>query len=174
MKLSKPANNFQLAPEGTTQGVVVDVVDMGMQEDRFNDGEFVHQVRVVFQTEDQTEEGVPFITSTYPVRASINSKAKLYGFIKTLLGRGLEEGDFDSDGEIDLDSLLIGKNANITIEHKTSGEKTYANVVGIGALTSKQQKSTLLEPRDYTRIQDRDDTSFNYGENAKADAAANI
>lgn len=156
MKLAKSNNSFQLAPEETMQAVLVDVVDMGMQPDRFTEGELIHQVRLVFQTEEETDEGVPFLVSTFPTRASINSKAKLYGYITSILGRTLEEGDFDEEGEIDLDELLIGENANVTVTHRTSGENTYANVTAIGALNSKQKKAALLAPRNYIRQKDRD------------------
>jgi len=164
MKLAKSNSSFQLAPEGTTQAVVVDVVDKGMMPG-FNPEELVQKVQLVFQTEEETDEGVPFTVQSFPLNASINSKSTLYKeYIKPILGRGLEEKDFDEEGEVDLDTLLIGKNANVTIEHKTKGENTYANITGVGTLTTKQEKGAKLEPRNYVRRQDReDDTSFTYG-----------
>jgi len=48
MKIAKSVSNFQLAPEDTMQAVLVDIVDMGLQPDRFNEGEMVHQLRLVF------------------------------------------------------------------------------------------------------------------------------
>lgn len=160
MKLQKPnSSSFETAPEGTSQAVVVDIVDLGMNKDFFNEGEMIHQVRVAFQTEDETTEGKPFLVSTFPVKASLNSKSNLYKtIIKPLIGRDLTAEDYDAEGDVDLDALLIGLNANVTIEHKEKGEKTYANVVGVSPLTKGQLKAELLVPRDYVRVQDREET----------------
>ncbi len=154
MKLQKSTNNFQLAPEGVTQAVLVDVIDMGNVVDKFHP-EGVPKVRLAFQTEETTDAGVPFVVSTFPFNASLNAKANLYKKIVAILGRPLADDDYDEDGNVDLDELLIGKNANITITH-SEGEPTYANVVDIGTLTTKQQKAEQLTPQDYTRFKDRD------------------
>ncbi len=155
MKLQKSTSNFQLAPEGVTQAVLVDVIDMGLMEDKFNPGDMIPKVRLAFQTEETTDAGTPFVVSTFPDKASLNPKSNLYKKIKAIIGRPLEDEDYDEEGNVDLDSLLIGRNANITITH-SDGEPTYANVTDIGTLTSKQQKGDLLEPKDYVRVQDRD------------------
>lgn len=170
MKLQKSSGNFQLAPEGTTRAVVVDVVDMGMQKDTFNEGELIPKTRIVFQTEDEMDDGRPFIVSTYPVKQSINRKANLYDYIKSIIGRDLEESDFDEEGDIDIDNLLLGKNANITITHTDKGDKHYANITKISPLTNKDKKDADLVPRDYVRQQDRD--SFNPEEIEASSAAA--
>lgn len=169
MKLKANNSNFTPAPEGTTQAVLVDIVDLGMQPDKFNDGELIHQVRLSFQTEDRTEEGKPFLVSTFPYKASLNSKSNFYKAITTILGRKLAAEDFDKEGDVDLDELLIGKNVNITIVHKEVGDKVYANIDGIGALTKSQK--TMLEPEGYVRVQDRE--SFDVeGFESEASAAA--
>src|SRR5687768_11056438 len=113
MKIKLSSGNFVPAPEGTTQGVLCDVVDMGFLEDKFNPGKMVQKLRFVFQTEDTTEEGVPFTVGTFPLTASTNNKANAYKIIKTLIGRDLDKSDLDEEGEIDLAELLIGKNAMI-------------------------------------------------------------
>lgn len=166
MKLAKSENKFQLAPEDTLQGVVVDVVDMGMLPG-FNPEELVQKVKLVFQLEEETDDGVRFIVQSFPLNASINSKSTLYKeYIKPILGRNIEAEDFDEDGEIDLDALLIGKNANVTIVHKEKGENTYANIAGVGTLVKGQKP---FKAKNYVRKQDREeDASFEYGENSKA------
>lgn len=170
MKLAASNSNFVPAPEGTTQGVLCDIVDMGMQPDAFNEGKMVHKTRLVFQLEDRTEAGVPFTVSTFPITASINNKATLYKYIKTLLGRDLSKEDFDDDGEIDLDSLLIGKNAMVTIAHKEKNDKTYANIDSIGPIPKSIKNR--LEVENYTRDQDRvkDDSTSEVAEAATASA----
>lgn len=158
MKLAKSESSFQLAPEDTMQGVVVDVVDMGMMPG-FNEGEMVPKLKLVFQLEEETDEGVPYQVQSFPLNASLNSRSTLYkNYIKPILGRDLTEDDFDEEGEIDIDSLLIGKNAQVTVVHKTKNDKTYANVEQISPLSKKQASGTLLEPRNYVRQKDR--TSF--------------
>lgn len=153
MKLQMSSNNFVNAPEGTTQGVLCDIVDLGMQPDTFNEGQVLHKLRLVFQTEDVKEDGMPYIVSTFPLNATLNSKSKVYGYVKKLLNRELEKSDFDGDGNADLDSLLIGLNAMITIQHKEKGERTYANIIDISPVP--KQIKTRLEVKDYTRVQDR-------------------
>lgn len=158
MKLQKSeSRNFEIPEEGTGQAVVVDVIDLGLKEDKFSPGEMVHQLTIALQTEDETSEGKPFLVRSYPFRASTNSKSNLYKAIKLIIGRDLEDTDFDSEGDVDLDALLIGRNVNVTIQHNTKGDKTYANVVDFGALTKSQVKAALLEPRDYVRVQDREE-----------------
>lgn len=171
MKLQASNSSFQPAPEGTTLAVLVDIVDLGMQPDKYNEGEMVHQVRLTFQTEDKTDEGKPFIVSTFPYKASLNSKANLYKVISTLLGRKLAKEDFDEEGNVDLDELLIGKNVMITIEHKQSadGTKTYANITSIGPVPKSIK--TRLEPEGYVRVQDRESVSVEGDSEGKANSA---
>ncbi len=159
MKLQKPnSSSFEAAPEGTAQAVVVDVVDLGMAEDRFNPGEMIQQLRVAFQTEEETSDGKPFLVSTYPVKASLNSKSNLVKtIIKPLIGRDLVAEDYDAEGDVDLDALLIGVNANVTIKHNEKGDRVYANVVDVSPLTKGQLKAEQLVPRDYVRMQDREE-----------------
>ena len=111
-------------------------------------------------TEDETTEGKPFLVSTYPVRASLNSKANFYKTVKKLIGRDLEPSDYDAEGDIDIDSLLIGVNANVTIVRNEKEGRVYANVEDVSPLVKSQLKETPLEPRDYVRIQDREDDDF--------------
>lgn len=153
MKLAASTSNFVPAPEGTTQGVLADIVDLGMQEDAFNPGKMVHKTKLVFQLEDTTEEGVRFTVATFPITASLNNKATLYKYIKTLLGRDLTKEDYDAEGEIDLDGLLLGKNAMITVEQKEKGERVYANIDSVGPIPKSIK--TRLEVENYTRVQDR-------------------
>lgn len=153
MKLAASNSNFVPAPEGTVQGVLCDIVDLGFQEDKFNPGNMIHQMRFVFQTEDRTDEGVPYTVSTFPYKASLNTKANVYKIVKTLLGRDLEASDADEDGEFDLDRLLLGANAMVTVTHNVKGDKTYANIESISQIPKSIK--TRLEVEDYVRIKDR-------------------
>jgi hypothetical protein len=164
MKLTKPKSfgNYELAEEGTTRAVVVDVIDMGMQPDMYADGKLVHKIRFSLQTEEETSEGKPFLVSTFPQKASLDSRSNTSKMIKTILDRDLNDDDYsevDEDGEpiVDIDSLLIGKNVNVKIEHKEKGDKTYANVVEINPLSKADRKLEPLVPRDYIRVKDRPD-----------------
>jgi len=166
MKLQRPKQgSYELAEEGNTRAVLVDVVDMGMLPDVFaEEGELVHKLQLKFQTEDETSEGKPFLVATYPLKASLDSRANLYKIIKVLIGRDLETEDYDAEGDIDIDSLIIGQNCNVEIEHKSKGEKTYANVVSVNPLSKGDKKLEPLVPRDYVRVKDRDDTPEHTGE----------
>lgn len=160
MKIPKSKSSFQTAPEGTTKAVVVDVVDLGMLPDKFSEEEkLIPMVKLVFQTEEQTEEGKPFVVGTYPLKASLNSRANFYKLVAKILGRDLTDDDYDEEGDADVDTLLLGKNVNVTIQHATKGDKTYANVVDVSPLIKSQLKEEALVAVDYVRQKDRE--SFN-------------
>jgi hypothetical protein len=152
MKLTASTGNYVPAPEGTTQGVLCDIVDLGLQKDYFNEGKLVHNMKFVFQTEDLMEDGKPYTVGTAPMKASTHTKANAYKIIKTLLGRDLTAEDY-VDGEVDLDALILGKNAMVSITHNIKGEKTYANIEKVESIPKKITER--LEVRDYVRVQDR-------------------
>lgn len=156
MKLQKSnGGDFQPAPEGVQKGVLVDIVDLGLKDDRFNPGEQIPKMRFVFQTEDETDDGTPFLVSTYPLTASMNSKSNVFGIVTTLLGRKPADEDFDADDNFDLDPL-IGTNVQIDVIHTEKDAKVFANVSKVMPL-NKKDKATL-EPRNYVRVQDRVET----------------
>lgn len=154
MKLSGRTNsNFEPAPEGTQQGVLVDIIDRGFQPDKFNPGQTRHEIQLAFQTEEEMADGRPYVVKTYPMTASLNSKAKLFQTIGAMRGK-IQPEELDENGDFDLDGL-IGTNCLITIQHTTKDDgRVFANVTGVAPLPKKT--TTRLEPRDYVRVQDRE------------------
>ena len=156
MKISarNQGGNFTPAPAGTTQGVLVDIIDLGKRPDRFNPGEEVHQMQLAFQLEDEMDNGEPFVVRTFPLRASLNPKSKLFQTITAMRGKITDE-ELDEEGDFDLDSL-IGTNCLVTVEQtEKEGGKIYANVTSVSQLPKKNK--TVLEPRNYVRVQDREE-----------------
>ena len=174
MLLEKPSANYKPAEEGVTQAVLCDVVDLGFQEDIYNPGEQVHKLKLMFQTEETTEDGVPFVVGTYPTKASLDSRSNLTKIIKALLGRELSQEDYTMDPEtkklkIDIYEVLKGKNAMVEIKHREKGDKVYANVVDVSQMPTKI-KDRLTVSEDYVRVKDRvskeeDDQSENDDDN---------
>lgn len=156
MKLSgrTQGGNFEPAPAGTQQGVLVDIIDLGERPDTFNPGQVVHKMQLAFQLEDEMDNGEPFVVRTFPLRASLNPKSKLFQTITAMRGKITDE-ELDEDGDFDLDTL-IGTNCLVTVEHaEKEGGKVYANVTAVSQLPKKT--TTRLEPRNYVRVQDREE-----------------
>jgi hypothetical protein len=168
-KLAVRNGDYENAPEGTVQAVVVDVIDLGMRPNKFKPGESVQKAQVAFQTEDETSAGSPFVVRSFPMTASMDRKANLRKLIETING-SIKDEDLDAEGEFDIESI-IGRNCLVTIEHSPEKEgKIYANVVAVGALPKSMK--TKLESRDYTRVQDRDEISFDTEQLETADEKA--
>jgi hypothetical protein len=140
--------DFKPAPAGLSQAVCVDVVDMGMLKVSYAgvDKE-QHKVRIVWQLEDMMADGKPFlIQKRYTL--SLHEKANLRKDLESWRGRS-----FTPEELIKFDvETIIGKNAQLNIQHVTKDGKTYANVVSIVPLGKTMQK---IEAMGYVRVQDR-------------------
>jgi hypothetical protein len=106
-----------------------------------------HKVRIVWQLEDMMADGKPFlIQKRYTL--SLHEKANLRKDLESWRGRS-----FTPEELIKFDvETIIGKNAQLNIQHITKDGKTYANVVSIVPLGKTMQK---IEPMGYVRVQDR-------------------
>ena len=134
---------FVPVPEGDYQGVCVDVIDLGMVQNR-KYGVMQHKVALVFQLDQAGEDGKQYeIAERFTL--SLNEKAQLRKFLEQWRGRPYKEEQL-TDG-IPLHKL-VGQNGIIAVVHNTSGEKTYANIFSIRPL-GKQDKT--MKPESYTR-----------------------
>jgi hypothetical protein len=144
--------NFKPVPEGTYQGVCVDVFDMGMVESTFEGKTSMkHKIRIYWQLEELNadNENRPFlVTKSYNL--TLNEKATLRKQLEAWRGRVFTDDELKG---FDVESL-IGINCMMTIVHETKGDKTYANIAGI----MKVHKSMpQLSAVDYIRKIDRTD-----------------
>lgn len=140
--------NFAPAPEGSSIGVCVDVINLGEKVEQYqnNPPKVVKKVAIVFQTaEVNPDTGVPFEISVEKTVSFIGS-AGLRDFLSRWRGKAYT--DAEAAQGIPLHKLE-GVNAMLIIEHKTSARgRTYAK---IGNIAPAAKGSTKLAPRNYTR-----------------------
>ncbi len=99
-------------PEGIHPAVCVDVIDMGLLETEFQgQRRLVPKVRIVFETEQKTDEGANY-TLSKTVTASLHPKARLAELLGKWRGRPIVPGE-----TIDL-SRLLGASATLVVSHQ--------------------------------------------------------
>jgi hypothetical protein len=122
------SKNFTPAPEGTHHAVCVDVIDKGMQPNKFQDGKLQHKIDVAWQLSETRDDGKRHIVyKRYTL--SLNEKANLRKDLESWRGK-----PFTRDEEMGFDvEKLIGVNCLLNVVHKANadGTKTFANVVSV-------------------------------------------
>ena len=134
---------YEKAPEGGFAAVGADVIDLGYRYNRmFNKVE--HKCAIVFQLGEKNAAGKRHeIAAIFTV--SFHEKANLRKFLSQWRGKSYSEDEAKTGAPL---HKLEGQPAYITIEHRTAGDKTYANIVGI---TKLPIGLPILAPEGYTR-----------------------
>lgn len=134
---------FTPAPEGTHHAVCVDVIDKGMLPNTFKAGQLQHKIDIVWQLNEPRDDGKRFqVYKRYTL--SLNEKASLRHDLETWRGKA-----FTRDEELGFDvETVIGANCLLNVQHRTKGEKTYANVMSVMPLIKGMAK---IGPLDYKR-----------------------
>ncbi len=129
---SKVGGDFRPHVEGIHPAVCVDVIDLGLVETEFQgQRRLVNKVRVVFETEQKTEDGRN-CTITKTFTASLHPKAKLAEFLGKWRGRPVVPGE-----SIDL-AKLIGANCTLVVSHQTNMVgRTYASIDAVSKPTKR-------------------------------------
>ena len=159
----KDGGEFENHPEGQFRAVCMDVVDLGMVENkRF--GKMQHKIALVYHSEEKTKDGRPFeVWSRYT--ATLADQGYLRPFLEAWRGKAFTPPEL---AEFDLEKL-IGVNAYIQIIHNQRDGKTYAN---IGAIMPLPKGLAKLTPTPgYERRQDRKPEVSQAPEPAMANAA---
>jgi hypothetical protein len=127
--------NFTPAPEGVHQAVCVDVIDKGMQPNKFKNGALQRKIDIAWQIDERRDDGKRFVVyKRYTL--SLNEKATLRHDLESWRGR-----KFTRDEEMGFDvETVIGVNCLINVQHNSSGERTYANVVSVMPLVKGMPK----------------------------------
>jgi hypothetical protein len=138
---SKVGGDFKPHVEGIHPAVCVDVIDLGLVETEFQgQRRLVNKVRLVFETEQRTEDGRNCtLSKTYT--ASLHPKASLTVSLGTWRGRpvGLAES-------IDL-AKLIGACCTLVLSHRQSvAGRTYASIDAISKPTKRLVASGSYDP----------------------------
>ena len=135
------SGNFKPHPEGIFPAVCVDVIDLGMVTTEFQgDTKLVNKVKLVFESEQKTEEGKNCIVSRN-YTASLHPKAKLSDFLAKWRGRPVVQGEI-----IDL-GKLVGACCTLVVSHQTNlvGKK-YASIDAVSKPTKKLVPSGHYDP----------------------------
>ena len=136
---------FTPAPEGTHQAVCVDVIDKGMQPNKFKEGTFQRKVDIAWEINDTRDDGKRFVVyKRYTL--SLNEKANLRHDLESWRGRAFT---FDELAGFDVETVKTA-NCLVNVQHKKSqdGSRTYANVMSIAPLIKGMPKITI---KDYVR-----------------------
>jgi hypothetical protein len=147
MSLIVKNGDFETHPEGQFRAVCVDVVDLGMVENK-TFGKMQHKIAVVFHTEARMRDGRPF-EHWERFTATLSEKGALRKFLVGWRGRAFTDAELAG---FDLEKL-IGVNAVVQITHNRSGDKTFANTSSIMLPMKGMEKLALTD--GYIRRKDR-------------------
>jgi hypothetical protein len=140
--------DFTPAPAGSHQAVCVDVIDKGLVEVTYaGKTKTQHKITVAWQIDERRDDMKRFLVyKRYTL--SLNEKATLRKDLESWRGKA-----FTRDEEMGFDvEALIGANCLLNVQHKESGDKTYANVTAVMSLPKGMAK---MVAEDYMREKDR-------------------
>lgn len=139
---------FLPAPEGTHQAVCIDVIDKGLLEVKWNGStKLQHKADVAWQIGEARDDGKRFVVyKRYTM--SLSEKANLRKDLESWRGKPFTEDELKG---FDVEKL-IGVNCLINVQHRKSGDKTYANVVAVMPLIKGMPK---MGAEEYVRQKDR-------------------
>ena len=144
-----PQEQFPTAPAGTFPAVCVDVIDLGLVENRFDPEAGDRQmVRLVWQLDEEDTDGRPFMVKA-DFTASLHEKAKLRKTLAAWRGR-----DFTQPELLGFDvETVLNSGCLLSIVHNTGSRGgTFANVASVMKLA---RGMVAPVPRDYIRVKDR-------------------
>lgn len=154
MHLPKPeSGNFELTPAGTFPARCYRFIDLGSHPQEYM-GETKGNRRLVmigFELCDELmSDGRPFtIHKRYTF--SMHEKANMRKDLESWRGARFTDADFGDHG---FDTRnLINQPAILTIVHSESGEKTYANVAGIGKAMKNMVFPDLVNTPCYVALE---------------------
>lgn len=140
---------YQLPSEGSVQGVLAEVVDLGEVESTWNGQKKVqHKCLLTFEIDEATTEGVRMIVSRR-FTASLSDRAALRAFLEGWRGKSFTAEELAA---FDLESL-VGANAILSLSHNTTDNKTYCNIASATRLLKGMEKIAVSS--DYVTFAER-------------------
>lgn len=154
MQLPKPSESgsFELVPAGTHVAICYRFVDRGTQMTEYmGDRKTRHEIMLTWELPHEAmTDGRPFVISkTYTW--SMNEKATLRKHLEAWRGKAFTDDDFEGPNAFDTKKLL-GAPCMLTITHETRGDKTFANISGIGKLTKGIEVPQMQNPKLYLAL----------------------
>jgi hypothetical protein len=125
-KASTGDGEYTPAPSGNHVAVCIAFIDLGTQRRKKYQSEAYEETEMIFLCWELTDvAGRPVVGRDF--RASLHTKSHLRQWVKNWRGKDLgEEEEFDL-------TKLVGKKCVLTIEHKRSGDRTFATVSNLMA-----------------------------------------
>jgi hypothetical protein len=169
IKYNNGGGSFEPCPEYTGRAVCVDVTPLEKQVSQFGERDVF---KLVFEVEEEREDGSRFCVWSRPYTPSLNEKANFRKDLRKWMGRDLnsqELNDFDTES-------LIGKPAFLVVTHtEADNGNTYANIDAL--LPHKDAHGEPLQPSGkFTRRKDRETKDGDAGTSSsyrKAEGADN-
>ena len=150
MIIKKSASKeFPICPEYDGLAKIVDMTELKTYITPNGNKE---KFRFILEICEQDENGRPFTVATQPFTPSLHEKAALRKFVENVTGEVLSDAVI-GDG-FDPEEELIGAYCKIIVEHRTSADKTYANITYVGHPKTVSQAEKWESKR--VRLQDRE------------------
>ena len=132
---------YQIPTEGSVQGVLAEVVDLGNLEVTWKgESKIQHKCLLTFEITEENDKHERLIISQR-FTASLNEKAALRKFLEGWRGRSFTADELKA---FDL-SKLVGVNAILSLSHNQSGDKTYCNIASAAMLLKGMEKIAVSE-----------------------------
>jgi len=135
--------SYEKPPADGYSAVCCDVIDLGYHYNRVYD-KVEHKIAIVFQLDALNSQGKRFEIANR-LTFTFGEKSNLRKFLGQWRGKTYSDDEAREGAPL---HKLEGQPAYITIEHKVSGDKTYANIVGI---TKLPKGLTPIKPEGYVR-----------------------
>jgi hypothetical protein len=149
LKASIDSTNFEREPvqEMLQGGVIADVVDLGLKDDKFNPGKKKHKCYLMWIL-DEVDSNGRNKRAFQNFTVSLHEKARLRKFVESL-GFKLEKGvEFEFDNLIGVKRFLV-----LSQEDSKSGGDPFLQITATMAL--KKGQSAPDVPADFVRKQDQ-------------------
>jgi hypothetical protein len=140
--------DFELAEEMLQPGVIADVVDKGLVDNKFKPGTKVHKCYLVWVLQEEDSDGRnKRVFQSYTV--SLNEKSTLRKFLATLGYKEFEQGK-----PFDLEAALIGVKRMLVLAREDGQDgKPFVKITATMPL-KKSDKGVDI-PKDFVRKQDQ-------------------
>jgi hypothetical protein len=141
--------SFTPCPEGSQHAVCVDVIDLGETMESFqgNAAEKKHKVALVFQTDEENADTGKRYEPSVEFTVSFGPKANLRKFVGNWRGKPYSDEEARESGAPL--HKLVGVNAILNIQHKTSGAgRLYAIIASVAPPMKNMAK---IVPHHYER-----------------------
>jgi len=152
MLLKDNRTEFTPAPEGLHQAVCVDVIDLGLQENKWGKKQML---RLSWQIEEINDKTSKRFMVGQQFTQSLHKKSRLRPLLEAWRGKKFTDEELQGfDPEV-----LIGVNCQVQVVHSLGTEgQVYANVQ---AVVPAPRGAVKMRPENYVRVKDRTDEDNN-------------